>query len=157
LIRNANAQDVRKRLDDALREVVKSDRHLFETDAGERSIAARLAMYLQNVFPGYKVDAEYNRAGDVPKRLNLPLQCAGYRNEESQSLAVPDVIVHRRGSVGPNPLVLELKKTTNPDKGHCDRVRLRAFREQIGYCYSALIVCETRKGRESDIMIAEWL
>jgi hypothetical protein len=126
-------------------------------DVGERSIAARLAMYLQNGFPKYKVDADYNRAGDVPKRLNLLVECAGYRNEDNQSLAVPDAIVHRRGSLGPNLLVLELKKTTKPDKGHCDRVRLRAFRKQIGYCYGALIVCETRKGREPDIIIAEWL
>src|SRR5271165_1580873 len=66
-----DAKDVRKRLDDALREVLESDRHLFETDASERSIAARL-------------------------------ECAGYRNESDQSLAVPDVIVHRRGPTGPN-------------------------------------------------------
>jgi len=70
-----DAKDVRKRLDDALREVLESDRHLFETDASERSIAARL-------------------------------ECAGYRNESDQSLAVPDVIVHRRGPTGPNLIFL---------------------------------------------------
>ena len=65
--------------------------------------------------------------------------------------------MHLRGPEGPNLLVLELKKTTNPDKGHCDRLRLHAFREQLGYRYGALIVCETRKDREPAITVAEWL
>lgn len=148
--------DVRNRLNDAILEVVKSDRYLFETDVGERTIAARLAMYLQPAFPEYKVDTDYNRAGEMPKRLKLPPECANYRNENEESLAVPDVIVHGRGTPGPNLLVLELKKTTNPDKGDCDRVRLRAFKEQIGYCHGALILCETRKGREPEMSV-EWL
>jgi hypothetical protein len=151
-----DAETVMKKLGVALQEVLKSDRHLLETDGGERSIAARLAMYLQKEFPEYKVDADYNRDGKVPKRLTLPAECKGYRNEDDQSLAVPDVIVHFRGTEGPNLLVLELKKTTNPDKGHCDRLRLQAFREQLGYQYGALIICETRKGREPAIEIAEW-
>lgn len=152
-----DTEDVRKRLDDALRELVKIDRHLFDTNASERSIAARLAMLLQNRFPQYKVDADYNRAGEVPKQLRLPAECAGYRDGDEKSLAVPDVIVHCRGPAGPNLLVIELKKTTNSDKGHCDSVRLRALREQIGYQYGALIVCETRKGREPEAKITEWL
>ncbi len=152
-----DAEDVKRRLDCALMEVLQSDRYLLESDAGERSIAARLAMYLQNQFPEYKVDADYNRAGTMPKRLNLPPECAGYRNEDDQSLAVPDVIVHQRGPAGPNLLVLELKKTTNRDKGACDRIRLRAFREQLNYHYGALIVCETRRRHAPEIAIAEWL
>jgi len=114
-------------------------------------------MSLQARFKEYKVDADYTRAGKVPKRLNLPKECAGYRNEDEQSLAVPDVIVHQRGDAGPNLLVLELKKTTNRDKGECDRLRLRAFRDQLGYRYGALIMCETRKGREPAISVLEWL
>ena len=44
---------------------------------------------------------------------------------------VPDVIVHRRGHDGPNILVLELKKTTNPERrGTRDRERVRAFRAE---------------------------
>jgi len=46
-------QDARKRLEDALSEVVRNDRHLFETDANERTIAGRLAMYLQQRFVEY--------------------------------------------------------------------------------------------------------
>lgn len=74
-----DAEEVRQLLDGALQEVLKSDRHLFETDGGERSIAARLAMSLQALFNEYKVDADYTRAGKVPKRLNLPKECAATR------------------------------------------------------------------------------
>ena len=39
---------------------------------------------------------------------------AAHLAEHGEALAVPDVIVHRRGQDGPNVLVLELKKTSNP-------------------------------------------
>lgn len=76
--------------------------------------ASRLAQYLQSEFPEYTVDIEHNRDGDIPKRLGLPPECANYRNTDGEALAVPDVIVHRRGPDGPNILVLELKKTAIP-------------------------------------------
>lgn len=152
------AAEVRERLGDALQEAVETDRHLFENNVGERTIAARLAMYLQKRFPEHAVDADYNRDGGDPKRLiGLPEKCARYRNEDGRSLAIPDVIVHERGREGPNLLVLELKKTTNRDQGDCDRLRLRAFLDQYGYHYGALILCETRDGHDPAIAILEWL
>jgi hypothetical protein len=150
-------EEVKKRLHNALQELAKSDRHLLEYDLSERCIASRLAMYLQKAFPEYSVDVEYNRAGASPKRLGLLDECANYRNNNGEALAVPDVIVHRRGPDGPHVLVLELKKTTNRDSRQCDRERVRAFREQLGYRYGALIECETRQGYEPRITISEWL
>jgi hypothetical protein len=55
---------------------------------------------------------------------NLPVECVCNRNDDDQSLAVPDLIVNRRGRAGPNLLVLELNKTTNPDNGHCDQSQI---------------------------------
>jgi hypothetical protein len=151
-------EEVGRRLEDALREVVRSDRYLLENNLSERCIAARLAMYLQARFPEFAVDIEYNRQGIEVKRLgDLPVNCANGRDEHGRAIVVPDVIVHRRGHDGPNLLVLELKKTTNPDRGDCDRIRLHAFRRQLRYRYGALIVCETREGCDPDMMIAEWL
>lgn len=86
---------------------------------------------LQNEFPEFNVDVEYNRDGEPPKRLGLPPDCANF-NEEGEALVVPDVIVHRRGHDGPNILVLELKKTTNREPRNCDRERVRALRAQLG-------------------------
>jgi hypothetical protein len=114
-------------------------------------------MYLQSEFPEQTVDAEYNRDGDKPKRLGLEDECANYRDEHGESLIVPDVIVHRRGPDGPNILVLEVKKTSNPCPRDCDHARIHAFRQHYGYEFAALIECETRAGRKPAARITEWL
>ena len=89
--------EVRRILEAALRRLESNDRHLLENDLSERCIAARLAMYLQQEFQGWAVDVEYNRAGDIAKRLALPQECARRFNRDGEALAVPDVIVHQRG------------------------------------------------------------
>jgi len=150
-------EEVVNALESALRQLKDKDSHLLENDLSERCIAARLAMYLQPLFPEHAVDVEYNRQGDIPKRLGLPDECANYRNRDGESLAVPDVIVHRRGPDGPNVLVVELKKTSNREGPACDQLRIRAFREQLRYEFGALIECETRGGHPADAKITEWL
>ena len=149
-------QDVAGRLDRAVRKLNESDLYLLEKDLSERCIAARLAMYLQNEFRDHNVDVEYNRAGDVAKRVPLSQQCAKRWNREGEALAVPDVIVHQRGEAGPNVLVLELKKTSNPEGWDCDRERVVLFREHLHYEFAALIECETRVGENIGVRIAEW-
>ena len=98
-----------------------------------------------------------NRDADTPKRLDLHKDCANYRNEHGESLVVPDVIVHKRGPEGPNILVLEVKKTSNPAPRDCDRARIHAFRAQYEYEFAALIECETRAGHEPAAGVVEWL
>ena len=152
-----NPEEVRDPLLAALRMVVENDHALLEWDLSERCIASRLAMYLQSLIPGYSVDVEYNRVGYVPKTLFLPEECANAKSRNGEPLVLPDVIVHRRGPDGPNLLVLELKKTTNPTLRDCDRLRLRAFREQLNYSFGALIECETRRHHAPTMTIVEWL
>jgi hypothetical protein len=149
--------EIRKRLLVALREVEQKDTLLLANNLSERCIASRLAMYLQKVFPEYSVDVEYNRKGELPKTLELPPECANYRNNDGEPLVIPDVIVHQRGPEGPNILVLELKKTTNRDSRECDHRRIQAFRRQLGYSAAALIDCETRPGHAPTVTITEWL
>jgi hypothetical protein len=95
---------------------------LLENDLSERCIASRLAMYLQAEFLDYSVDVEYNRHGYIPKKLGLPDECANYWDELGRAFVVPDIIVHRRGSDGPNILVFEVKKTTNRNSRACDQL-----------------------------------
>ena len=151
--------EVRERLERALRRLLEADRYLLENDLSERCIAARLAMYLRDEFDEHDVDVEYNRAGDVAKRLRgLPKECYRRRNRQIEApVAVPDVIVHHRGSGGPNLLVIEMKKTSNPAGKNCDRLRLAAFREQLGYRFGALVECETESPNEPAIGIAAWV
>jgi|CZKS01.1.fsa_nt_gi hypothetical protein len=151
-----DGNDARQRLENALQHLTRHDRHLLENDLSERCIASRLAMHLQAAFPDHSVDVEYNRQGDIPKRLGLPDEYANFRDEDGRALVVPDVIVHQRGSDGPNVLVLEVKKTTNPQSRVCDHQRILAFRAQLGYSFGALIECETRDGLEPGAFVSEW-
>jgi hypothetical protein len=154
--------EVLRILEEALRRLEANDRHLLENDLSERCIAARLAVYMQPAFDGWSVDVEYNRKGDTPKRLGLPRECLKKKDLEDEenngdALVVPDVIVHRRGPEGPNLLVLELKKTTNRVARDCDRLRVDAFRAQLGYTFGATIECETRTGRRPTAQITAWV
>ncbi len=52
----------------------------------------------------------------------------------------PDIIVHRRGRDGPNLLVVEAKKATSRRSSDFDFVKLRAYRQQLGYLTAAFVV-----------------
>lgn len=152
-----NEEEALAHLEAALRRIVEHDRYLLENDLSERCIASRLAMYLQAEFPDYAVDVEYDRQGDAPKRMGLPEECGNKRDREGRARVIPDVIVHRRGAEGPNILVLEMKKTTNPEPRDCDYQCIVAFRRQLDYSFAALIECETRPQNEPSTRITEWL
>ncbi|MFZ0657236.1 MAG: hypothetical protein WAM05_00855 [Candidatus Binataceae bacterium] len=143
--------EVKERLDRALRKVNNDDRILLEYDVHESCIATRLAMYLQAEFSPYSVDVEYSRNGGVlPKRLRLPVQCG----RKKHGVVRPDIIVHYRGPDGPNLLVLELKKSGNTDSSECDRDRIRAFRREFRYAFGATIRCQMRV--DVGISISRW-
>jgi len=135
--------------------------HLLENDLSERCIAARLAYHLQWEFIGeddVRVDVEYSRLGAAVKRLEtLPPDCIRRKKRPGDPAVLPDIIVHKRGEAGPNVLVIELKKTTNPEGQNCDGQRLRAFREELDYEFAALIECETRSFHEKAIRVVDWL
>src|ERR1022692_434025 len=91
------ADEVRRLLEEAMRETEERDRYLFETDAAERSIAAGLVVSLSPRFRSWSVDADYNRMnGRYPKRIEVPPECSKRRNNNGEALALPDVIVHGR-------------------------------------------------------------
>lgn len=110
------------------------DSALLERDSSEWSIAHRLAVYLEQVLPGWNVDCEYNRQGqenDLKKISN-------------GSKVRPDIIIHHRGFVEPahNLLVLEIKKReTESDSGKaCEYTKpphnARRFQYQYGLALS---------------------
>jgi len=149
--------DVARRVDEALQAFRRDDDYLLEHNLSERCIAARVALHLQRSFPDYSVDVEYNRAGDTPKRLYLPEECANSFDDDGRALIVPDIIVHRRGSAGPNLLGIEIKKVGDPRGLDFDRTRIVALKTRFGYEHGALVECETRTGRERSIVVSEWI
>ncbi len=59
----------------------------------------------------------------------------------------PDIIVHRRFT-NENILAIELKKDSNDEQGH-DILKLRAYRNQLGYHHALFIRLGTGKNAGS--------
>ena len=100
---------VKQKVSLALEKLFKEDHYLLEEDANERSISHRLALYLQEMFPKWDVDCEYNRNLKEVKSLNMPSSCVSWDDTEARTV-FPDIIVHHRGT-NENLLVIEMKKT----------------------------------------------
>jgi len=97
----------RVRLEALVREAVNMlfarDAALFANDNSEWAIAHRLAVYLEQLCPGWNVDCEFNRQGED----------ADPKAQQDGSRIRPDVVVHHRGRLekAHNLLAIEVKKT----------------------------------------------
>lgn len=125
-------------LESAIVSLLERDLDLFLTDVHERTVAARLALYLQDEFADWHVDCEYNRDGHDPKEINLP---------EGITRPYPDIIVHRRrqGEPGANLLVVELKLSSNPHLSRelRDIAKLPAYIDSLGYRHAVFVKIAT--------------
>ena len=81
---------------ESLKYFIQNDRELIDLGANERAATHRIAHYLQNIFPNFDVDCEYNRDGHKKKEIN------GKKK-------IPDIVVHIRNSHF-NFLVIQAKK-----------------------------------------------
>ena len=91
--------------------LIKNDFYLLEIGANERSVAHKLAEYLQQEFPNWHVDCEYNRHGERIKKLD-------------KDYVYPDIKIHLRNTDF-NLLVTELKCSC--DKSEKDIYKLKKF------------------------------
>jgi hypothetical protein len=132
---------VEEALNAALDLLVRNDADILRIDINERTISHRLANYLEPYFPGWKVDCEYNRDHDDPKRLDIIRR--NLTSDDTQATTVfPDIIVHRRGTTE-NLLVIEMKKTTSRESDKHDLGKLDAFRQQLGYLFAVFVKVKT--------------
>lgn len=122
-----------KLVDIAIKELLNNDSALFQRGVNERAIAARFSNYLQNNFEEYSVDADYNRHGVKPKRVELPEECRNKKDEKGNSLIIPDIVIHDRGNDDNNLLAIELKKDDNAENSKCDDLRVQALIDQLNY------------------------
>ena len=138
---------------DALRLLFAQDAYLLETNVQERTIAARLAHYLEPHFPDLAVDVEYNRHGLDPKKVELPAECRG----GGKKLILPDVIVHQRGHDRENLLVIQVKKETNQEPRFCDRAVIDAMQREFGYRRGLLVDLPSGPGATNREPRLEWV
>jgi len=143
----------------AIRKLLEEDSDLMRNDVNERSITHKLAEYLQARLAIYvpeeesfKVDCEYNRKGDLPKRL-IGLITQIQSDDTKGETVYPDIIIHKRGEgQGNNLLVIEAKKFSNCNQQSKKRdiEKLLEYKEQLGYKYAYFIEF-SNSGRVSDI------
>ena len=117
---------VERKVDAALRRLRIQDSFLIEACTNERTISHKLAEYLQEEFPDWKVDCEYNRHGMDKKELEVPRDNISWDDLEAKTV-FPDIIVHRRNTDDYNLLVIEVKKSSNAESRQFDNNKLMAF------------------------------
>lgn len=141
--------DVRRRVNQSLAHLLERDLFLLQQNAHERTITHRLAIYLEDAFPGWHVDCEYNRQSDqaeskvldeVYSRLIRMSRHADLDADDSLTV-FPDIIIHQRGE-RQNLLVLEVKKApARQCDDHVDRLKLEGYlgSDHLRYSYGAFV------------------
>ncbi len=117
--------EIKRNICIALDLLYKDDAFLLEKSVHERSIAHKLAEYLQRQFPGWHVDCEYNKHGILTKIL--PRECRG----EHQEYVYPDINIHRRNT-DCNLVIFEIKPNKSNSVNECDNAKLIEFTRHDG-------------------------
>lgn len=137
LLNEINEDEIEKLVKNAIDRLLADDGDLLRNDVNERSITHRLACYLQELFPKWNVDCEYNRNHDKTKKLLTDRKKVGINDTEGTTV-FPDIIVHKRISQE-NLLVIEVKKTTNASKNKFDIDKLDAFKKELHYKHALFL------------------
>ena len=123
----------------SLKKLRSLDKKLLEIKVNERTITHKLAVYLQQNFPEFNVDCEYNRIEDIVKKIELPKDRINWDDTEAK-IVFPDIIIHKRGIQEDNLLVIEVKKSSNINSGDLDRMKLHTFlQEPYNYAYGLFL------------------
>ena len=151
---NTDNKEVLEKVKNAYRKFLKRDLYLLKVNANERSITHRFVIYLEEEFPDYHVDCEYNRNGLDPKRLYL-FRKTICSDDENGTTVFPDIIIHHRGTNN-NFIVIEAKKTNN--NGNDDE-KLKAYKKDLNYRHAFFVEFpindDAKKINEDTIMIMD--
>ena len=141
---SSNFPIIEEKVNRAARKVLRNDLFLLRIKAHELAIAHKFAENLQQEFPDWHVDFDYNRREEDTKQLG---------NKEVR----PDIIVHIR-DIKNNLLIIEIKKSDDSrseKKSAKDRVKEFTIDEQYEYEYGLFILFNVKeKYREEPTL--EW-
>jgi hypothetical protein len=120
------------------------DKDLLVVNANERSLTHKFAQYMQGFLgDSLDVDCEYNRSGADPKKIDAIKDIVGCTQATDSQRAVtvyPDIVVHKRGILGPNAIVIEAKK--DHEEGR-DREKLRELKRSYEYEHAVFLKFDT--------------
>ncbi len=145
------------------------DNFLLKHDISEWAISHKLAVYLNDKFPGLDVDCEYNGYANADNHkkylmiLHSRLKDLGQlRDSDSDGELLkrsvfPDIIVHKRGK-NSNLLIIEVKKAGSSgisyDREKLCRYTSPKYQNDLNYQLGALVIFTT--GREDPAHEIEW-
>jgi len=153
---------IKRRLEIAINTLRVNDNYLLKIDANERSITHKLAIYMEQTFgKNYDVDCEYNRnIGDVKRIEMIESKLYGlsnyevinqdkiFKDELVERSVFPDIIVHKRGSLKNNLLIIEVKKSTSSVSENYDIEKLKCYTDpnnNLNYKYGVFIKFHTSR------------
>jgi hypothetical protein len=141
---SSSIEELEKRVNEALAKLRENDDFLLKNEVNERTITHKLAEYLQQEFPDWNVDCEYNRYRDIPKWLKVPKKKINWNwNDVEGKTVFPDIIIHHRNLTGAenNLLVIETKKSTSTVGKQFDERKLEGFTSsQYNYQFGLYIL-----------------
>ncbi|KKN46909.1 hypothetical protein LCGC14_0668140 [marine sediment metagenome] len=124
--RDMDIDVIKDKIEYCLQILREKDQDLLDIEVNERTITHKLAEYIQDQFPNYDVDCEYNRYEKDTKRIrsikNRSLDITKLKKyqiekliwEDKKALTIyPDIIIHKRKSPNNNLLIIEVKKSSN--------------------------------------------
>ncbi len=131
----------------AVNRFLNTDKELLENNVNERSLTHKFAEYIQDeVNSSWFVDCEYNRYGNDPKEIDEIKQIVGEivsTDSLEPKTVYPDIIVHKRGSEGPNWIVIEAKKNASNKERDDDIKKLGKIKKRYKYSYAIFINFDT--------------
>ena len=131
--------DIKSNIEAALRTLCINEAYIIGVNTNERTLTHHLAKYLEKYFAGYSIDCEYNRNGDVPKRL-MESKAFARADDVNGVTVYPDIVIHKRGvpPEGENYIIIEAKKegVSYAD----DVVKLKLYKTQLGYKHAFMVV-----------------
>jgi hypothetical protein len=148
----------------ALAEFYAREAFLFEKDLGERTLTHRLAVRLEQHFPGWEVDCDYNRLGE--RTLRLPHGSIVSTDDHLGKSIYPDIVVHQR-AIPNNLLAIEVRKAANHQPPEHDQHKLRALTDpHLWFAYwigvylvlgKSSVVSDVYTGGVIDQALSNWL
>jgi len=138
-----SADEIGQKVVRSIEQLCDKDPYLLQNDLNECSINHKLACYLQDYFPDWDVDCEYNKNAEKVKELDLPKDKINWDDTEAKSV-FPDIVIHKRGDEGPNLLVIEVKKSTNKSDRKHDYNKLEAYGYELDYSCALFLEIGTR-------------
>ena len=100
-----NNRIIKGKIREALKLFIAKDKQaLLAVDIYEPTISHRIAVYLEDLLPGFDIDCEYNKT------------LLGKKKDIEGKKIRPDIIIHKRGTNEDNSVILEIKKSGKNSK-----------------------------------------